>query len=235
MLPQSRTLGIRGPSWKQGRPLFSCGRSLKVVWYVDGFNLYHAVAALDRPILKWLDVASLARSYLREDQELAAVHFFTALNTWSQDKRQRHINVVKALQHTGLTVHTARFDRVDKYCRKAERFCAFTEEKQSDVGIAVQALADAFDGHADVMFFLTADSDQIPTFKRLAMRFPEKRIFLVAPPGRLTHARELGACAHAVFHLTAGRLAQHPLPASLRDSCGRLIASRPSQYLPHAA
>jgi hypothetical protein len=48
---------------------------------VDGFNLYHAVQALERPVLKWLDMHGLAASYLRGQQTLQAVNFFTALNS----------------------------------------------------------------------------------------------------------------------------------------------------------
>jgi uncharacterized LabA/DUF88 family protein len=128
----------------------------------------------------------------------------------------------------------SRFDKVKKYCRTNRIYCTFNEEKQSDVGIAVRALSDAYDTRADILFFLTADSDQIPTFSHIKQRFPEKRVFLVAPPGRLQHARALGANAHAVFHLTAGRLAAHGLPDSVRDPTGKLVASRPRQYAPRA-
>jgi len=201
-----------------------------VTWYVDGFNLYHAVAALKRPLLKWLDIDSLARSYLNDGNALGAVHYFTALNTWDAEKRRRHMNYIRALQHSGVIVHLSRFDRIDKYCRKTEKYCVFNEEKQADVGIAVQALSDAYDGHTDILFFLTADSDQVPTLRSIKRRFPEKKVFLVAPPHRLSHARELGSHADSVFQLTAGRLAQHPLPPDIRDDRGRLIAARPGKY-----
>jgi uncharacterized LabA/DUF88 family protein len=158
-----------------------------VTWYVDGFNLYHAVAALKRPLLKWLDIDSLARSYLDNGNALGAVHYFTALNTWDADKRRRHMNDIRALQHSGVIVHLSRFDRIDKYCRKTGKYCVFNEEKQADVGIAVQALSDAYDGHTDILFFLTADSDQVPTLRSIKRRFPEKKVFLVAPPHRLSH------------------------------------------------
>ncbi len=39
---------------------FSLDRPFRVGWYVDGFNLYHAVYALDEPALKCLNVHSLA-------------------------------------------------------------------------------------------------------------------------------------------------------------------------------
>jgi uncharacterized LabA/DUF88 family protein len=200
------------------------------VWYVDGFNLYHAVQALGLPILKWLDMHALAASYLRAQQVLHTVHFFTALNSWHADKRRGHVNYISALQQTGVSVHISSFDRVKKYCRTKVIYCKLNEEKQSDVGIAVQAQSDAYDGHADILFVLTADGDQIPTFKHIRQHFTRKSLFLVAPPGRLQVARELGRYANAVFQLTASRLAAHGMPLSVRDDAGKLVASRPSQY-----
>lgn len=209
---------------------FSSEHTYRVGWYVDGFNLYHAVAALNEPALKWLDVRSLAASYLRPNQTLERVVFSTAYNTWDAGKRERHINFVKALTATGVEVMLAKFDQVQKFCRKQERYCKFHEEKQSDVNLAVEALSDVYDGKVDTVFFLTADSDQIPTFKAIQRRFPSVRIHLVAPPGRLSFARDLGQYADARFELTAGRLSQHPLPEELLDARGRLVAKRPPEY-----
>lgn len=205
----------------------------QVCWYVDGLNLYHAVHALKRPVLKWLDLRSLAASYLQAGQTLGHVRFFTALNTWDAVKRGRHVNYITALEARGVTVHRANFDRVNKWCNTSEQYCRFNEEKQADVGIAVSALSDAYDTDTGTLFFLTADSDQVPTLMHLKARFPGKKVMLVAPPGRLTQARELGRHAHNVFQLTAGRLAQHLLPPSIQDSKGRTIATRPSSYAPH--
>jgi hypothetical protein len=42
-------------------------------YYVDGFNLYHAIRPLARPELEWLNLHALATSYLRKDDELAEV------------------------------------------------------------------------------------------------------------------------------------------------------------------
>lgn len=199
-------------------------------WYVDGFNLYHAVDALDEPSLKWLNVHSLAASYLRPNQTLERVVLSTAYNTWDAGKRERHIQYVNALKAVGVEVILAKFDKVKKYCRRHDRYCKFNEEKQSDVNLAVEALSDVYDGKVDTVFFLTADSDQIPTFQAIQRRFPEVRINLVAPPGRLGVARDLAQYANARFELTAGRLRVHPLDEEYRDTRGKIIAQRPTEY-----
>ncbi len=79
--PAEQDLADKGsaPAWDPAP--FSSALPGRVAWYVDGFNLYHAVQALERPVLKWLDMHGLAASYLRGQQTLQAVNFFTALNS----------------------------------------------------------------------------------------------------------------------------------------------------------
>ncbi len=48
---------------------------MRVACYIDGFNLYHAIAALADPLLKWTDLRALAHSYLRDDDVLVRVVF----------------------------------------------------------------------------------------------------------------------------------------------------------------
>jgi uncharacterized LabA/DUF88 family protein len=202
---------------------------MRVGCYIDGFNLYHAVDALGEPSLKWLDLRSLAMSYVRAEHTLTRVAFFTALNTWDKEKRARHVQYIKALESTEVEVFLASFDRVKKHCRVWDRYCRFDQEKQTDVHLAVQILADCYERAVDRVLLMTADSDHVPLLKMIRNRCPDVRVFLIAPPNRLREARQLGSLAHKVFQLTAGRLRQHPLPIEIRDN-DRLIAVRPARY-----
>ncbi len=203
---------------------------MRVACYIDGFNLYHAVDALGDHLLKWIDLRSLAQSYLAEDDELIRTVFFTAVNTWDQAKRQRHVNYIKALEATGVDVVRSRFDRVQKHCFQQNRFCPIREEKQTDVAIAVEVLSDCYERGIQRILLITADSDQVPLVRQVRQRFPETIVFMIAPPKRLTMARELGNASSGITELTAGRLRQHPMPDEIRDGRGRLIASRPALY-----
>lgn len=62
----------------------------RVIVYVDGFNLYHAIDDLKRPHLKWLDLRALAESLLRKDETLKSVKYFSAYATWMPDRYARH-------------------------------------------------------------------------------------------------------------------------------------------------
>lgn len=229
-LPGGQDSSDKGLRAEMAAAPFSSLRPFRVGWYVDGFNLYHSLDALKDQTLKWFNVGALARSYLRENQELARVVFSTAYNTWDAGKRARHLAYVKALEAEGVEVLPSKFDKVRKYCRRHERYCDFNEEKQSDVNLAVEALADVYDGKVDTVFFLTADSDQIPTFKAISRRFPEVRIYLVAPPGRLERARELAKHANSRFELTEGKVRENLLAREYLDADGNVIVQRPEEY-----
>jgi len=214
----------------KGAAPFSLNPPYRVGWYIDGFNLYHALAALNDPTVKWLDLWSLAHSYLRDDQVIERVFYSTAVNTWDPGKRSAHMQYINALSHQGVDVRESRFDKARKFCRKNETYCAFREEKQSDVNLAVAALCDLYEKKIDTAFFLTADSDQVPTFKAIIEKFPLARLNLLAPPGRLKQARELAALAHNKFELTPGRIKQHLLPGVITKANGNIVAKRPHEY-----
>mgnify|MGYP002623926350 FL=1 len=203
---------------------------MRVACYIDGFNLYHAVNALNDPLLKWTDLGALARSYLGPNDTMVRTVFFTALNSWDKAKRQRHVNYIKALEATGVEVVLSRFDRVQKHCFQNDRFCPIREEKQTDVSIAVEVISDCYERGIERILLMTADSDQVPLVRRIRERFPETIVYMIAPPKRLAVARELGGVCNGVSELTAGRLRQHSLPLEIRDGRGRLIAARPAIY-----
>jgi len=50
----------------------------KVIAYIDGFNLYHAIDDLRKPHLKWLDLKALAASICGENETLVATKYFSA-------------------------------------------------------------------------------------------------------------------------------------------------------------
>jgi uncharacterized LabA/DUF88 family protein len=203
---------------------------MRVACYIDGFNLYHAIDGLDEPALKWADLRSLASSYLRKDEELVRTVFFTALNTWDAPKRARHVQYINALEFTGVEVKRSNFDRVPKWCHANSQWCKIREEKQTDVSIAVEMLADCYRLGIERILLISADSDQIPAVATIRSEFPNVIVYLIAPPKRLNVARELGGICSGVTELSAGRLRKHSLPHTIRNARGKQIAARPSLY-----
>lgn len=200
--------------------------------YIDGFNLYHAIVDLGDSRLKWLNFRVLANSLKRGTEELADVYFFTAVLPWDKAKQARHQNFMAACTAVGVKVIQSSFKKARRYCRKMDRYCDFDEEKQTDVAFSLSVVSDAMDNRFDRAALITADSDQIPTIRMLRARFPSKRVSLVAPPGRLQLAREMGGLAHDRAELTRGHLATCRLPREVRDDRGRLVAQMPALYEP---
>ncbi len=104
-----------------------------VAFYVDGFNLYHAINELDKPHLKWLSLADLANSFLSPGDTLSTVSYFTAYMHWDAEKSRRHREYVKALKATGVEVTESRFAKASTYCFRHAHYCKNYEEKQTDV------------------------------------------------------------------------------------------------------
>lgn len=206
-------------------------RSPKLVrCYIDGFNLYHAIEALQRPELKWLNYHRLAESLLRDGEKLEAVTFFTAVLNWDAAKRKRHVNFLHALRAVGVCVVEGAFKKGKRYCYAWDHFCTNREEKQTDVAIALGIVSDAYEDRFDRAILMSADSDHIPVANLLKDRFPDKRLSLVAPPGRMREARDLGNRVHDRMELKPGRLATCRLPHNVYDAAGKKVASMPAIY-----
>lgn len=207
------------------------------VWvnvYVDGFNLYHAIADLDVPALKWLDLIKLGRGLLRPGECLGQVHLFTAIVSWDAGKAQRHRAYLAAQEAVGVLVSLSSFRKQARYCFEQDRTCKFREEKQTDVAIAVTLIRDGLAGRFDRAILVTADTDQIPTVRAFREDCPDRTLSLLLPPGRGHDSRALTGLfdARERTQLTAGRLRRCLLPRTVRDPSGRVAATRPAAYDP---
>lgn len=157
---------------------------LRAALYVDGFNLYHAIDEIGQPHLKWLNLAALgSRIIPRSKERLVKVRWFTAIRPGDEKKNKRHREYITALKHYNVAVHQGHFifDTVD--CRNCSRTWIKPQEKESDVGIGLHLLDDAYQDVFDVAYLLSADSDQGATARMMKRRFPQKRLVSVVPPG----------------------------------------------------
>jgi hypothetical protein len=199
--------------------------------YVDGFNLYHALNELKKPALKWLNLRTVAEIMLKPGDALAGVHYFTAVVHWNKEKALRHRAYIAALKAVGVAVSESYFKNSDRACRKFTRSCPFYEEKQTDVALATQVLRDAVAGTSNRQLVITADADQVPLFRQVREAAPDVRIELIAPPGRLHLARQLGALANWRSELSEGQLVSCLLPRNVLDEQGKVVARAPADYV----
>ena len=162
----------------------------RVKCFVDGFNLYHAVADLKINHLKWLNLRQLAQAFIKPTQEvLDAVFYFSAYPTWLEGSYRRHQTYVKALEAMGVTAVIGHFKEKQKKCLKCGvKWCAH-EEKQSDVNHAMSKQLDLGDlkSHLPNLHKIFKDlkseiKDVIADEDRIAFRVEQKAMFYKHKP-----------------------------------------------------
>jgi uncharacterized LabA/DUF88 family protein len=199
----------------------------RIIAYIDGFNLYHAIHDLRRPALKWLDFKALVISLARDGETVIEVNYFSAYATWRPHAYQRHIEYVKALEHAGVKCIMGHFKSKQRTCRSCGALWTQHEEKETDVHLAARIVVDACEDRYDRAVLITADSDLVPALDIVKARFPKKQIFVATPPKRFGHARGL----KPAMEITAGRLAKCTLPVMAADPVtGRVLFTRPANY-----
>ena len=71
----------------------------KVMFFIDGFNVYHSIKANQKNNkLLWLDYSALAEQFTRKGDILSTVHYFTAYATWKPHSMRRHKKFVDAFR-----------------------------------------------------------------------------------------------------------------------------------------
>lgn len=210
----------------------STKKKISVNVYIDGFNIYHAIEAIKKQDIKWVNYRKLSESFLRQSEYLNKVYFFTSITTWGIEKKERHETFIRALKAMNVDVIEARFKKNRRYCRTFDRRCKFWEEKENDVAIAVQMIADAHAGAARRLILITADTDQIPSIKYLRKTFPQTELSLAIPPGRRGEARKLTELfnkGRGSVEILEGRLRACLLPTKIKPAKGPEIRM-PAEY-----
>ena len=202
----------------------------RVVAYIDGFNLYHAIDDLGSPHLKWLDLWALCKDLLKNGDTLEAVNYFSAYYTANPKRHRRHERYVAALEAQGVTVHLGIFKRKTVYCQGCKNTSPAWEEKETDVHLAVRMVADAFQDKFDKAILISADSDLLPPVRTIRSCVPGKNIFVVAPPKRMGRARAL----QAAYEIPKGKVNRNLLPREIICNGGKKIV-RPDRYDPPKA
>ena len=189
------------------------GQPRKVICYVDGFNLYHAIDRLGCPRLKAVNIWSLATSLLRDGERLEGVQYFSAYATWLPKAYRRHQTYVRALRQVGVSVNLAHFKTKNIQCHKCKNTWKSREEKESDVRLALAVVEGAMDDRYDRAIIVSADSDLVPAVKSVKSRDARKEVLIAAPRRRLGVARDLVEAADgSAVEVSQNRLAQHLFP-----------------------
>lgn len=202
------------------------GPIMRTIAYVDGFNLYYG--SLKNTPHKWLDICEYFRKTLPAECVLEKVKYFTARVSPlpnDQDAPKRQDIYLRALRaHCGQTfeaiegrfsVKNTRAPLAAPPHRTVE--IIRTEEKGSDVNLAVELVNDAWSDSFDCAAVVSNDADLERALK-IAKQYRKKRVILYTPGAPVR--RPLGQLAkwsHKQIDVLPGILAQCQLPLVLRD------------------
>lgn len=203
----------------------------RVMVYVDGFNLYFGLRSKGWRKYYWLDLIALAQALLKPGQRLQGVHYFTSrirANGRNVSDMQRQTAYLEALGTLpGLQSHFGHYLEKPRQCRQCGAQWMDYEEKMTDVNIAVQLLADAFDDRFDTALLISGDSDLTTPVCKLRAQFPAKRLIVAFPPDRQSF--QLKKAGNATFTIGEANLRQSQLPPQVPRADG-FILQRPAHW-----
>lgn len=191
----------------------------RTIVYVDGFNLYYL--ALRSTIYKWLDLYKLAETLLpAEYHDIVKVKFFTArINPLPNDldapnRQAVYLDALNAYRPDKIEIIYGKF-----LSHKAWRPYApptpgyanviLTEEKGTDVNLAVHLLNDAWMNAFDCAVVVSNDSDLAEAMRLAKAR--NKKIGWIVPETK-HQSQALKSIPHFKKQLRASALAYSQLP-----------------------
>lgn len=181
--------------------------------YVDGFNLYYL--ALKGTPYKWLDLHAAVSMLLQPRHWITRIKYYSAPVTGRRDPRQpirqqtywraleASTPVLKLYKGTFLT-HKVTLPLASPTSSQRAATVLRTEEKGSDVNLAVHLVNDAWLDSYDCAVVISNDSDLAEALRVVRLHHPGKVIGLVFPRFRGHPSREL--VRHATFVKHLGRL-----------------------------
>ena len=195
--------------------------------YVDGFNLYYG--CLKNSTNKWLDLKKLFVSLLDDSHEILKIKYYTATIS-SRDgnlpSRLRQKYYLQAISHyiPELEIHYGHYlmhEISAKVVNPPPEFAKIykTEEKGSDVNLALHVLNDAWQNTYDCAVLVSNDSDLAESL-RLVKEHHKKLIGLVFPntaPKRKP-SRELSKHADFIKHIRPHMLESSQLPNAIPNT-----------------
>ncbi|MFI1969978.1 hypothetical protein BLA24_18145 [Streptomyces cinnamoneus] len=206
-----------------------------LIVYVDGYNLFHGLRHKfldDR--YQWLDLVSLAQR-LRPRDNLIKVNYYTAPLQGASSAVRRQQDYLGALRAVGgkvLAVHEARYQPKTITCKCGRAWRSY-EEKETDVHLAVDLVADIATRSADSALVVSGDSDLCPAVRRAREFNAAAHIAMAFPPKRVS--TELRALCPRSFVIGPGRIKDAQLPDRVEDPATGRVYERPVGWRPATA
>lgn len=202
--------------------------SMKATVYIDGFNLYYG--SLKKTPFRWLDIRKLSEMMLSDEDSITRLKYFTATVSsppWDPGQSTRQQVYLRALRTIpNLTIHLGHFLSNNASMPLADswgespKFVTVkkSEEKGTDVNLAVHLLHDAHRGNFDLALVISNDSDLLEAV-RIVRRDLGKPVGILNPhPSR--PSKVLAREASFFKNIRKGIVAACQFPDILTDDRG---------------
>jgi len=208
----------------------------RVVCFIDGLNLFHAISRVRIPHLQWIDLRALTKLYIKpRDEEITRILYFSALSTHMDLSSQKiQQSYITALQLSNIKPILGHFKQKNRYCPKCSSNFPVHEEKETDVNIALALLDLAYQNIYDKALLISNDSDLAPAIRNVRERFPSKKITIIAPP-LSRQCNELIQAASDKLKIRTQHLERSLLPEVIVDTSRMIFVNRPREYDPALA
>lgn len=213
---------------------------VRVIAYVDGFNLYHGLKQAGFKRYYWLDLPAMVSHLLKPHQKITKVKFFTSRvigpKTLDQSRNALELKASRARQNSYIEalctnpivqLIEGKYQEIQRTCKFCNRSWQSNEEKMTDVGIATELLVDAIDDKFDTAILVSGDSDLVPPMRVIRNRLKSKSLIAAFPPNR--YSNELAKIVNGVMHINENVLRRSQLPNTLTRADGYLLR-RPIEW-----
>ncbi|ADG71663.1 NYN domain-containing protein [Brachyspira murdochii] len=200
----------------------------KVNFYIDGFNIYHAIDRLNNNKLKWINYYDLCKSLLKDNEIINKVYYFSAYAFWKPYSQNNHYIFIQALKYFNVEVVLGNFKKKSKNLiindnngNIIKYNYEYHEEKESDVNIAIYLVRDACKRNCDKAILLSGDSDLVPAIKMAKEENADLKVGVVVPPN--VQASSLKNISDFDIKLLKIDISSFLLPNSIKLETGHTI------------
>lgn len=235
----------------------------KVNVYIDWFNFYYALKnklhdenSQWRKEYQWCNFRQLFSEFLKENEVLNTVYFFSAYRTWNDGvthkiyvealmkynirpilgNYQSKTNAYKQNKHKIVNMIYNGDEKEQENCQKSLKELVYKtfEEKETDVKIALQVLEDAFLNNFDHAYIVSWDSDITPALYSIKRLVKEKRLQHKLFSSILiswTKGRKIRELCDFQHEITAKHMGSSVLPHTIQINAQRSISIPPEWLL----
>ncbi|MBX3009781.1 MAG: NYN domain-containing protein [Melioribacteraceae bacterium] len=199
----------------------------KVNVYVDGFNLYFGMMESGFDTFRWLNIVNMASKFLKEDEKLSEVKYFTSRVSNDPQKQKRQSTYIEALIEKGAKIIYGHYQLLTVECYQCGHIWPSPNEKMTDVNIATHLLVDAFSNNYDKAILISGDSDLIGPIRAVHNNFANKSVVVAFPPRR--HNMSIASVAKGSFTIGRKTLKDNQLEDHITKKDGYVLV-KPSTW-----